>query len=114
LVRQEPDAAGKFSTTIGWPSRGVSLSAISRAIVSVPLPGLCGTISRIGRPGQLCLARGWALEERNSVHISAGRSRRIERASFHVHCLIEKTTPLNSSVMPLSLITFDQRSISPR
>src|SRR5262245_31107143 len=51
-----PEAPGMFSTTIGWPSVRDAPSATSRAIMSVAAPGPVGTISLIGRLGQV-----WAL-----------------------------------------------------
>src|SRR5262245_23543509 len=51
-----PEAPGMFSTTIGWPSVREAPSATRRAIMSVAAPGPVGTISLIGRLGQV-----WAL-----------------------------------------------------
>src|SRR5215831_19153004 len=51
-----PEAPGIFSTTIGWPSVREAPSATRRAITSVAAPGPVGTISLIGRLGQV-----WAL-----------------------------------------------------
>ncbi len=42
-----PEAPGMFSTTTGWPSRALSRSATKRAIMSGPVAGVKGTISRI-------------------------------------------------------------------
>src|SRR5262245_13610559 len=49
-----PDAPGMFSTYICCPSARETLSASRRAMMSVPRPGPVGTISRIGRVGQVC------------------------------------------------------------
>src|SRR5580700_6125539 len=51
-----PEARGRFSTNIGCPSVRDTPSAMSRAITSVAAPGPVGTISLIGRLGQV-----WAL-----------------------------------------------------
>src|SRR5262245_22435330 len=48
-----PEAPGMFSTTIGWPSVRDAPSATRRAITSVAAPGPVGTISLIGRLGQV-------------------------------------------------------------
>src|SRR5262245_7407151 len=48
-----PEAPGMFSTTIGWPSVREAPSATRRAITSVAAPGPVGTISLIGRLGQV-------------------------------------------------------------
>src|SRR5262245_30015577 len=48
-----PEAPGMFSTTIGWPSVRDAPSATRRAIMSVAAPGPVGTISLIGRLGQV-------------------------------------------------------------
>src|SRR4051812_41544258 len=42
---------GRFSTTIGWPSRLPSSGDSRRAKLSVGLPAACGAIKRIGRSG---------------------------------------------------------------
>src|SRR5580704_10790725 len=47
-----PEAPGRFSTNIAWPSVRDTPSAMSRAITSVAAPGPVGTISLIGRLGQ--------------------------------------------------------------
>src|SRR5262245_58015945 len=49
-----PGAPGMFSTYICCPSARETLSASRRAMMSVPRPGPVGTISRIGRVGQVC------------------------------------------------------------
>src|SRR5215510_10098500 len=49
-----PDAPGMFSTYICCPSARETLSASRRAMMSVPRPGPVGTMSRIGRVGQVC------------------------------------------------------------
>src|SRR6202047_4716436 len=51
-----PEAPGTFSTNIAWPNVCDTPSATSRAITSVAAPGPVGTISLIGRLGQV-----WAL-----------------------------------------------------
>jgi hypothetical protein len=48
-----PEAPGTFSTNIAWPSVRDTPSATSRAITSVAAPGPVGTISLIGRLGQV-------------------------------------------------------------
>src|SRR5262245_54057145 len=48
-----PEAPGMFSTTIAWPSVRDTPSATRRAITSVAAPGPVGTISLIGRLGQV-------------------------------------------------------------
>src|SRR6059036_2107232 len=49
-----PPAPGRFSMTIGCPICGESLSVTVRAMMSVPLPGVNGTMIRIGFEGQGC------------------------------------------------------------
>src|SRR6266487_4165935 len=49
-----PPAPGRFSITIGCPSWGESLSDTVRAMMSVPLPGVNGTMTLIGFAGQAC------------------------------------------------------------
>ena len=44
-------APGRFSTMTFWFSTVPSSAATSRAMVSVALPGACGTIIRIGLSG---------------------------------------------------------------
>jgi hypothetical protein len=46
-----PEAPARFSTTTGWASDTASLSAISRAKMSVDPPGAKGTTTRSGRDG---------------------------------------------------------------
>ena len=48
-----PEAPGIFSTNIAWPKVRDTPSATSRAITSVAAPGPVGTISLIGRLGQV-------------------------------------------------------------
>ena len=48
-----PEAPGTFSTNIAWPKVRDTPSATSRAITSVAAPGPVGTISLIGRLGQV-------------------------------------------------------------
>src|ERR1700722_9080377 len=52
-----PEAPGRFSTNIGCPSVRDTPSAMSRAITSVAAPGPVGTISLIGRLGQVWLLK---------------------------------------------------------
>src|SRR5580692_10628867 len=52
-----PEAPGRFSTNIAWPSVRDTPSAMSRAITSVAAPGPVGTISLIGRLGQVWLLK---------------------------------------------------------
>src|SRR5258707_1543338 len=49
-----PPAPGRFSMTMGCPSWGESLSVTVRAMMSVPLPGVNGTMILIGFEGQAC------------------------------------------------------------
>src|SRR4051794_6993964 len=49
-----PPAPPRFSTTIVWPSAGLSFSDMSRATASVPPPGAFGTMRRMGLVGQVC------------------------------------------------------------
>src|SRR5207245_5714709 len=49
-----PPAPGRFSMTMGCPSWGESLSVTVRAMMSVPLPGVNGTMILIGFAGQAC------------------------------------------------------------
>src|SRR5438094_1979176 len=49
-----PPAPGRFSITMGCPSWGESLSVTVRAMMSVPLPGVNGTMILIGFEGQAC------------------------------------------------------------
>jgi hypothetical protein len=57
-----PSAPGRFSTTIGLPSRSATCSSTVRAMMSPALPGLIGEIARIGELGQpsAALQRGMA------------------------------------------------------
>ncbi|MGA8819761.1 MAG: hypothetical protein WB624_20935 [Xanthobacteraceae bacterium] len=48
-----PEAHGMFSTNTGWPSVRETPSARSRAMTSVAAKGPVGTMSLIGRLGQL-------------------------------------------------------------
>jgi hypothetical protein len=47
-----PLAPGLFSTTTGCPSRSESLGPTVRAIMSMPVPGVYGTMNLIGCEGQ--------------------------------------------------------------
>src|SRR6266850_6747095 len=49
-----PPAPGRFSMTMGCPSWGESLSVTVRAMMSVPLPGVNGTMILIGFAGHAC------------------------------------------------------------
>src|ERR1700704_1946267 len=49
-------APALFSTTTGWPSRGASFSATTRAMASVPPPAANGTTRVTARLGQFCAA----------------------------------------------------------
>jgi hypothetical protein len=40
-----------FSTTTGWPQRSDSFGPTVRAMMSIPVPGVYGTTSVIGREG---------------------------------------------------------------
>src|SRR5262245_56656727 len=51
-----PAAPARFSTTTGWPSDWRSLSAATRARMSVEPPGAQGTTTRIGFSGQAASA----------------------------------------------------------
>src|SRR5215472_9084387 len=57
-----PEAPGIFSTNIGRPKVRDTLSAISRAMISVAAPGPVGTISLIGRLGQVCALAALPIE----------------------------------------------------
>jgi hypothetical protein len=48
-----PPAPTRFSTMMVWPSCVESRSLTMRATMSVPLPGLNGTMTRIGFDGQV-------------------------------------------------------------
>src|SRR5574340_1010276 len=50
-VASTPDAAGRLSTTTGWPNRSESLGVMSRATRSEPPPGAKGTSIRTGLVG---------------------------------------------------------------
>src|SRR5258708_9298518 len=52
----EPPAPGLLSTMTGWPSRSPSLSASSRAGMSVEPPAAPGTTRVMGRVGQASAA----------------------------------------------------------
>ena len=58
LMATMPSPPGRFSTTTGWPHFADSLSAISRAPISTPLPGPSGRMSFTARVGQFCAADG--------------------------------------------------------
>jgi len=47
-----PPAPMRFSMTIGWPSCFCTSAKTVRGMMSVALPGVNGTIARIGRVGQ--------------------------------------------------------------
>jgi hypothetical protein len=47
-----PPPPGRFSISTGWPSCPDSFSATVRAMMSVALPGVNGTITRSGFAGQ--------------------------------------------------------------
>src|SRR5712672_1810732 len=49
-----PPAPGRFSMTMGCPSWGESFSATVRAMMSVPLPGVNGTMILIDFAGHAC------------------------------------------------------------
>src|SRR5260221_7191440 len=49
-----PPAPGRFSMTMGCPSWGESLSVTVRAMMSVPLPGVNGTMILIDFAGHAC------------------------------------------------------------
>jgi hypothetical protein len=65
-----PDAPGMFSTTTTCPSPRDTPSARRRAITSVAAPGPVGTISLIGRAGQVC-APASAAGANKAAHSSA-------------------------------------------
>src|SRR5919108_727626 len=54
-------APGLFSTTMDWPRRGESLSAIARDTMSTPPPGGKGATKRIVLTGYCCAAAGAAM-----------------------------------------------------
>ena len=60
LIATMPSPPGRFSTTTGWPHFADSLSAISRAPISTPLPGPSGRMSFTDRVGQFCAVAGRA------------------------------------------------------
>src|ERR1700704_264842 len=49
-----PPAPGRFSTSTAWPSCALSFSATVRAMMSVALPGVNGTIACTGFDGHAC------------------------------------------------------------
>src|SRR5579864_455496 len=49
-----PPAPGRFSTITGWPSAGESLSLMVRAMMSVALPGVKGTMTLTVPEGYPC------------------------------------------------------------
>src|SRR5882762_6451047 len=49
-----PPAPGRFSITTGWPTCKETFSDTVRAMMSVPLPGVNGTMTLIGFAGQAC------------------------------------------------------------
>jgi hypothetical protein len=49
--RRLPEAPGRFSTTIAWPSRAPRRSASTRALESATPPGENGTMTRTGFVG---------------------------------------------------------------
>ena len=66
-----PLAPALFSTTTAWPHFSESFGAMTRARMSMPVPGEKGTISVTGR-----LGNGWgnALHETSSSRLSRHRS----------------------------------------
>src|SRR5690606_13379602 len=65
-----PLAPGRFSTTTGWPSLPGRCADNWRAIRSIPVPGVNGTIRVMGRSGQAA----W-LAAAASDRVSAPRAR---------------------------------------
>ena len=49
-----PLAPGLFSTTTGWPHFSASFGPMTRARMSMPVPGENGTTSVTGREGNAC------------------------------------------------------------
>ena len=72
-----PPAPGRFSTTMGWPSRVPMVSARMRDSVSPAPPGGKLTIQRIGRSGQAGGDCAWA---RPGTMAGAGAARAASRA----------------------------------
>src|SRR5262249_10942295 len=70
-----PDAPGMFSTYICCPSARETLSASRRAMMSVPRPGPVGTISRIGRVGQVCACAPALAASANSTLPTSARTK---------------------------------------
>src|SRR5258707_11682740 len=72
-----PSPPGRFSTTTGWPQRADSLSAISRAPISTPLPGPRVTMNRTGRIGHVSAA---PQPPDHSARVAAIKADRAQRA----------------------------------
>ena len=52
-----PDAPGRLSTTMPWPHAACRCGASVRARMSIPVPGVNGTMIRTGLPGHAACAR---------------------------------------------------------
>src|SRR5262245_61152456 len=70
-----PDAPGMCSTYSCCPSARETLSASRRAMMSVPSPGPVGTISRIGRVGQVCACAPALAATANSTLPTSARTK---------------------------------------
>jgi hypothetical protein len=71
-VPRLPDAPARFSTTTGRPSRSDSRGPTWRAMRSMPVPGVNGTISLIGAPAAaVCASAGAAIDA--AAHTTACR-----------------------------------------
>ena len=56
-----PPAPGLLSMMIGWPRFFAIAAATIRVTTSVALPGVKGTMTRIGSSGQVSAAAGWQM-----------------------------------------------------
>src|SRR6266545_5511092 len=88
LMATIPSPPGRFSTTTGLFQRAASLSANSRAPMSVPLPGPSGKINLTVRWGQLCAGTGVAPPARMSDANRLGTIRRAMRRNRRFVCIV--------------------------
>src|SRR5690606_10392981 len=77
-----PDAPGLLSTMTCCPRRWPSLSATSRATVSVTPPGENGTIRRMGREGYCCAVSAACAPEPASASTAHSGARAARRAAW--------------------------------
>src|SRR5215510_13934211 len=71
-----PPAPVRFSTTTAWPSRAASWSETVRAMMSMALPAVTGTITRSGLLGQACACAscvGAPVEPSNKANMASAR-----------------------------------------